>query len=640
MSVQFGKWKFDGKPIKPDELEEVRRVLAPFAPDGEGYICDGSFAVLYRAFHTTEESRKEKQPCVLTSGTIITWDGRLDNREELISDLGNALPNDVADVEIVASAYDRWQAKAFAKLLGDWALSVWDAKNRSLILAKDFAGIRPLFYSIKNDSVTWCTVFDPLVLLADHSFRLNKEYVCGWLGLFPAVHLTPYIGIHSVPPASYVRITENRSETVKYWDFDQAKSLRYARDEDYEEHFRSVFFVSVRRRLRSSSPVLAELSGGMDSSAIVCVADHVAGAPLVHTVSYYDDSEPNWNERPFFTLVEQKRGRSGLHINVGAGPMSPYEPGEDTFSSVPNSELMSREARNAFTAHMASNRYRVLLCGIGGDEVLGGVPTPIPELADLLARGRPLTLAHQLKMWALSRRKPWFWLLGETVKEFFPAFLAAPQHKKPQAWIDAELIRRHRAAFRGYEQRLKIAGPLPSFQENLRTLDGLRRQIGCAAPHRDPVYEVRYPYLDRSLLEFLYSIPRDQLVRPGQRRSLMRRAMTGIVPSEVLARRRKAFVARSPLNAIDQHWSALQSAGGEFLVGAWGLVSLNILAETMMQARNGEEVAVAPLLRLLILEHWLKKVCKLGVISPDSTLARTPPMPLEISAEKFQYERR
>ena len=640
MSVQFGKWKFDGKPIKPDELEEVRRALAPLAPDGEGYICDGSFAVLYRAFHTTEESRKEKQPCVLTSGTIITWDGRLDNREELISDLGNALPNDVADVEIVASAYDRWQAKAFAKLLGDWALSVWDAKNRSLILAKDFAGIRPLFYSIKNDSVTWCTVFDPLVLLADHSFRLNKEYVCGWLGLFPAVHLTPYIGIHSVPPASYVRITENRSETVKYWDFDQAKSLRYARDEDYEEHFRSVFFVSVRRRLRSSSPVLAELSGGMDSSAIVCVADHVAGAPLVHTVSYYDDSEPNWNERPFFTLVEQKRGRSGLHINVGAGPMSPYEPGEDTFSSVPNSELMSREARNAFTAHMASNRYRVLLCGIGGDEVLGGVPTPIPELADLLARGRPLTLAHQLKMWALSRRKPWFWLLGETVKEFFPAFLAAPQHKKPQAWIDAELIRRHRAAFRGYEQRLKIAGPLPSFQENLRTLDGLRRQIGCAAPHRDPVYEVRYPYLDRSLLEFLYSIPRDQLVRPGQRRSLMRRAMTGIVPSEVLARRRKAFVARSPLNAIDQHWSALQSAGGEFLVGAWGLVSLNILAETMMQARNGEEVAVAPLLRLLILEHWLKKVCKLGVISPDSTLARTPPMPLEISAEKFQYERR
>src|SRR5579864_2316326 len=640
MSLQFGKWKFDGKPIKPDELEEVRRVLAPFAPDGEGYICDGSFAVLYRAFHTTEESRKEKQPCVLTSGTIITWDGRLDNREELISDLGNALPNDVADVEIVASAYDRWQAKAFAKLLGDWALSVWDAKNRSLILAKDFAGIRPLFYSIKNDSVTWCTVFDPLVLLADHSFRLNKEYVCGWLGLFPAVHLTPYIGIHSVPPASYVRITENRSETVKYWDFDQAKSLRYARDEDYEEHFRSVFFVSVRRRLRSSSPVLAELSGGMDSSAIVCVADHVAGAPLVRTVSYYDDSEPNWNERPFFTLVEQKRGRSGLHINVGAGPMSPYEPGEDTFSSVPNSELMSRQARNMFTAHMASNRYRVLLCGIGGDEVLGGVPTPIPELADLLARGRPLTLAHQLKMWALSRRKPWFWLFAETVREFFPALLAAPQHKKPQAWLDAELIRRHRAAFRGYEQRLKIAGPLPSFQENLRTLDGLRRQIGCAAPHRDPVYEVRYPYLDRSLLEFLYSIPRDQLVRPGQRRSLMRRAMAGIVPSEVLARRRKAFVARSPLNAIDQHWSALQSAGGEFLVGAWGLVSLNILAETMMQARNGEEVAVAPLLRLLILEHWLKKVCKLGVISPDSTLARTPPMPLEISAEKFQYERR
>jgi asparagine synthetase B (glutamine-hydrolysing) len=81
MSVQFGKCNFDGKPADPQDLEEVRPALAPYGPDGEGYICKDNFAVLYRAFHTTKESRREIQPYVSESGVVLTWDGRLDNRK-------------------------------------------------------------------------------------------------------------------------------------------------------------------------------------------------------------------------------------------------------------------------------------------------------------------------------------------------------------------------------------------------------------------------------------------------------------------------------------------------------------------------------------------------------------------------------
>jgi|SRR6266480_2909100 len=100
------------------------------------------------------------------------------------------------------------------------------------------------------------------------------------------------------------------------------------------------------------------------------------------------------------------------------------------------------------------------------------------------------------------------------------------------------------------DSRLSVFGPRPSFQANLNTLANLRRQINVNNLSKVACFEKRYPYLDRGLLEFVYSIPREQLVRPGQRRSLMRRALVGIVPKEILERRRKAFFVKKPVTRI------------------------------------------------------------------------------------------
>ena len=322
MSVQFGECNFDGKTVNHRDLEEVRPALAPYAPDGEGYICKDNVGIVYRGFQTTTESRHETQPHVSTCGLILTWDGRLDNREELISQVASEVTRESTDVEIVAAAYQRWRTDAFARLIGDWAASIWDPAGRSLVLAKDFLGARQLYYAFQRQRVTWSTVLELLLARAGCQIKLQEEYVAGWLGSFPAPQLTPYAGIQSVPPSCFVRFTPGTHVTTKYWDFNPALRLRYRHDSDYEEHFRHVFSQSVRRRLRAFGPVLAELSGGMDSSSIVCTADCCIGRGdirdvEVDTVSYYDDSEPNWNERPYFTKVEQNRGRIGCHIKIG-----------------------------------------------------------------------------------------------------------------------------------------------------------------------------------------------------------------------------------------------------------------------------------------------------------------------------------
>jgi len=244
------------------------------------------------------------------------------------------------------------------------------------------------------------------------------------------------------------------------------------------------------------------------------------------------------------------------------------------------------------------------------------VPTPTPELEDLLARGHFRTLAHQLKAWALNKRKPWFHLLFEALRRFFPpALVGVPKHKQPAPWLNSGFIKRNRSALQGYETRLKLFGPLPTFQENVSTMQALQRQLACDAWSSDLPREKRYPYLDRGLLEFMYAIPREQLVRPGHRRSLMRRALVGIVPAELLNRKRKAYVARGSLAALSAQWPALIALTENMVSSSLGFVDRKSFLQAVPRARHGEDVPIIALMRTLHIELWLRHLRNNGVLS-------------------------
>jgi asparagine synthase (glutamine-hydrolysing) len=632
MSVQFGRWNFDGKPVDRNYLEKVKAYIAPYGPDDSGSYSNDNISILYHALHTTKESRRETQPHVTASGAILTWDGRLDNRADLIRQLRDVVTIASTDVEIVAAAYEFWGSGCLAMLIGDWALSLRDPHTRSLTLAKDPIGTRHLYYSFDNDQVTWSTTLEPLLLFAGKTFTLCEEYIAGWFSCFPAAHLTPYVGIHSVPPSSSVLLRPGKHTVRKYWNFDPDKRIRYRTDVEYEEHFRSVFAEAVRRRLRSDSPILAELSGGMDSSSIVCMADTIiargaAETPRLDTLSYYNDSEPNWNERPYFTKVEEKRGRTGTHIDVGTQDTFKLEFDNGRFAATPGcGGGRPNEASKQFAVCMVSQGNRVVLSGIGGDEVMGGVPTPTPELEDLLARGHFRSLAHELRVWALNKRKPWFYLLFDAARGFFPpALVGVPKHKRPAPWLNPDFVRRNRAALQGYESRVKLFGALPSFQGNVSTLEALQRQLGCDALPSEPPYEKRYPYLDRGLLEFIYAVTREQLVRPGHRRSLMRRALVGIVPDEVLNRKRKAFAARASRAAISADWATLSDWNLHIVSVSLGIVDFKKFSEALQKARHGQEVRIVTVMRTLGMELWLNGLGRRGILldAPSRRIQRS-----------------
>lgn len=641
MSVQFGKWNLDGQKVEHEYLEKVRAILAPHGPDGFHSCCAGAVGILYGAFHTTDESRRESQPYLCRTGDVLTWVGRLDNRAEFVKSLGRPLANRSPDVSIVAAAYEKWGTKCFAKFIGDWALSVLSPEEHSLILVKDPIGTYPLYYSIGCHQVTWSSLLDPLILLADRTLRLDEEYLAGSLSFLPAAHLTPYAEIHSVPPSAFVVVREGSQTVHRYWDFDPRERIRYRCDAEYEEQFRYVLRTAIERRLRSDRPILAELSGGLDSSSIVCMADRIIAEgeafARLDTVSYYDASEPNLDDHLYFIKVEQSRGRSGRHIDFAGRRFFETLAG-GTFTPFARSHCADRPGRE-FVDCLLSEEHRVVLSGVGGDEVTGGVPTPVPELQDLVARAQWRALAVQLKAWALDRRKPWLHLLLEAVAGFLPLGLTATRaRRRPVPWLNRSFVKRHRAALSGYPSRVKIFGSLPSFQANRNAVETLRRQLACEQPPSAPPYEKRYPFLDRDLLAFLFAIPREQLVRPGQRRSLLRRSLASIVPEEVLLRRRKAFVARAPLAAISCEWARLVPLCERMISASLGMVDQATFSEFLEKARQDRAIPLLPLMRTLYLEIWLRNIAQGGLLyGRGSTLPRgsllAMPRPL-LSAEK------
>ena len=632
MSVQAGIWNFDGRPVDRKLLESLSGSLRQQGPDGESYYVENSIALLYRPFHTTVESRREKQPYTSSRGFILTWDGRLDNREVLMADLRSDLDASPTDIAIFAAAFDRWDTDCFRRIVGDWAVSIWKPEQRELLFAADYMAIRHIFYYLKNDRIWWSTDLSPLVLLSGDKFHIDDDYIAGYFANEPDAHSTPYREIREVPPGQFVRVRNGNVLVERFWRFSPKSRIHYKTDTEYEEHFRNVFRQSVRRRLRSDSPVLAELSGGLDSSSIVCMADAIIAiegeqVPLLDTISYYDDTEPNGDDSVYFPEIEKKRGRVGIHVDgskLGSSAASLRCP---EFRPLPGALGAGQNIGDERAAVMRGGGYRAVLSGIGGDEFMGGVPDPRAHLADLILQFKLIRLAKQLTAWSLVKRGPWIQLLWRSAIDLLPPSLSQyfAKEAKVEPWIRKDFAKRTKLAVRqlGVDEYFGLW--LPTRRSCIAGVLLMASKLAKYTPPVSALEEARYPYLDQNLIEFILSIPASQLLRPGERRSLMRRSLAGIVPQEILSRRTKQVGARTPVLVLEKHWDELRNIYETSLSSDLGYVHEDRFLKVISDARVGKTVPLVRVLWAISLEHWLRDLAGRGLLdapAASSSLAK------------------
>jgi asparagine synthase (glutamine-hydrolysing) len=619
MSEFGGILNFEAEaPINPADMRLLSSALGGDDPENVSVVVDGPFGLCFKSSHTIKKS-DSKQPLVDASGNVFAFDGMLHNSDELrhmLNDLPVRTQLDSSDADFLRRSYLKLGRDCIAQLIGDFALVIWDKQDQTLFLARDHAGARTLYYHRGKDRIVWSSQLEPLLSLVRNTPEIEDQYIAYYLVYSPPPHLTTFKGFLAVQPGHIVSVQRQKFTETRYWGLDTSKEIRYKSDREYEDHYFHEFKNAVKCRMRSDGPVFAELSGGLDSSAVVCMADHLiktGEAPTceLQPVSAVNDLSPKSNELTFIACVEEHIGYTGVHLNESECPLF-IRLSVENASRVFNPMLFCAEYHNSLGRVIKERNGAVLLSGQGGDEINCASCDPTAELCNLLVKLQLPQLHRRIKVWSANQKRAYPKVLWKNV--IIP-MLPSVKHGWGRMTPKIKIPRLMQASFvkKANLSLDKILFNLPNFSMP----SGRDQAVGywsvilnIASGHRRHIsdFHVSYPYLHRPLVEFMQAIPIEQKVRPGQSRSLHRRASASILPDKIVKRKGKGNPTEAICRAINSEWPRLQSLFNNARVYQYGYIDQKEMNPALEMSRNGVNDFLVNVVKIFPLEIWLRSL--------------------------------
>ena len=639
MSGIAGIYNRDGRPADAALLRRMTGAMAHRGPDGAEHWVRGAVALGHCMLHTTPESLLEQQPLTDESGELcLTMDGRLDNRAELRQALeakGLRLRSET-DAELVLRAYECWGEECPARILGDFAFAIWDGRRRQLFCARDILGLKPFYYYFDGRRFLFGSELRQLFEDAAIARQPNE----GMIGEYLANAVTDpeqtlFQGILRLSPAHFLAIQSDKVRKARYWDPDPRREIRHSSDEEYAEHFRELFQEAVRCRLRSHKPVAAYLSGGLDSSSVVSMAQslHQREGPACHGLETFslvfpgmwcDESEYIDDVVGMWKLTSNRRRPRRVDFPYYANSIR---------RSYDCADLPGLAMLDSLKSLARQKGMRVLLNGFGGDEWLTG---SFYHYADLLRRGRIRMLLQQIRsdreyyssaLAAVVFPKQALFRLG--VLPLIPggALRAAKWMLGRDGfpiWIDPGFAKRIRLA-----ERLRWRAPAPKFSSiaqrevyrlgtDIRQSQAYEMEESLASGFH---LEQRSPFLDRRIVEFGLALPQDQLWRREQTKFVLRQALRTHLPDAVRGRLTKAefspIVAGALVPAGDGLVGSLAVEQRGWVDGAQIRAMYGRLKQLHEQGNTGSSPLIGPLFMVFGMELWFRTIFMDATFSPE-----------------------
>lgn len=573
MSGIAGVIRFDGGSVEPGLVEQMTGAMRFRGPDGIRHREEGNLAFGQCLLRTTPESLEEVQPLANEDGSLVlVLDGRVDNRVGLrreLEGLGATL-RDRSDPELVLRSYEAWGRGFLSRIEGDFALVVWDGRARTALCARDRMGNKPLHYHWQGGVLSFASDLCALLALPWVGRNLNEGFLAEVLAdEWHSRDETLWSGIHRLVAAHRMVVGAGGPRVERYWEPDLRPALRFSRESEVVDLYREVLTEEVRRCARSQAPVAFEVSGGLDSSALFCLAARLEDTegPLSPGVQGYTlriDDGSQADELEYARAAGRFAGRPLHEVPPSCLPPEWYSERAASFRDFPgylngamflDLKLLARR-----------NGCRVVVTGEGGDQWLGGERT---YYAETLRAGDWLRFLRLFALDTRSRggRKALSWMLRQGLFPLLP---------RPVGNALRRAVRRFR--------RLPVGrGRCPWLNPRMNRLLELRRESARSAlptrparvgqgrqleilndPFGDHVMEVnerlnaslglegRNPFLSPAVVQLSFSVP-EWMRRRGERNKYLHvKALDGLMPRLVLDRQSKAdfgSVARPQLDA-------------------------------------------------------------------------------------------
>jgi len=605
---------FDNRPVEKQLIQRMTNEMAHRGPDAEGFFMDRELAFGHRRLSIIDLSEDANQPFVDESGRYtIIFNGEIYNYAQIKPSLSDYPFRTHGDTEVILAGYIKWGAKCLTYLRGMYTFAIWDKQDRVLFIARDRLGVKPLYYYKDENQFVFASEIRAIITAEGIQRKLDHTAMAEYFRYqsvgFP---FSPIQNISQMEAGTWMHVKKGKIQSHKYWD--PAKKnfdFEFVHKKDVEQKVRELMLQSVKRRLVSDVPVGAFLSGGIDSSAIVGLMVEAGDvSPNTFNISF-DESE--FDESKYANIIAKKFNTRHIQISLKPNVML-----EEMTNALDAMDSPSGDGINTYVVSKAIHEkgIRVALSGLGGDELFAGYPifsnyirlqqkswiwnTPLIGrnlVGHFIGKGEKKDRVRQLMNLPSQRIENSYPVLRQIVSPATLQKLTNLNWHSSQTLIQQLSAKKEDLARLPYYSQVTAAEYLGYTQQTLlKDTD----QMSMANS-----LEIREPFFDQDLVEFVMSVP-DHFKVPVYPKSLLVESLKPLLPDEIVHRKKQGFLfpwdqwikkeLRSFCEEQIKRMAQRDFIHGDCLLHTWG------------QFLNGDKnIRWTEIWLFVVLNYWMEK---------------------------------
>jgi asparagine synthase (glutamine-hydrolysing) len=610
-----GVYNYRNRENIKDSISSMTDAIRHRGPDAEGLYLNDSVALGHRRLSIIDTSTDGNQPFYNEDKSlVVVFNGEIYNYLELRNELKSSYSfRTESDTEVLLAAYTVWGYACVHKFIGMFAFAIWDSRSCSLLLVRDRLGIKPIYYVQSDGQIAFASEQRALIAGGFANPELNPDRLSEYLA-YQTVHSPNSILKNvSMLPAGHMAILSNGGiEIVEYWNPIKSTQITQDTEEEIKTKIYSLLYSSVELRMRADVPFGAFLSGGIDSSAVVGLMSKIApGRVDTFSVTFYEKEfdESQWSTevaKIFGTRHHEMRVSANDFLNLIPEALDAMDhPGGDG----PNTYVVSKLTREA--------GIKMALSGLGGDELFAGYD--VFKRLKKLESNRWLNLAPQsvrsIAGSVLSGMAPS--VATKKMKEILSLSEVDFAHVYPQSrrvFVEKDLrYLIYQASGSGnvveeicrgiHASNLPLLSKVSMAEMNTYMQNVLLRDADQMSMAR--ALEVRVPFLDHRLVEYVLSVP-DHIKYPSSPKKLLVDSLKGLLPKDITERKKMGFTfpwklwMKNELRSLCEDNLTFLDQSGHFIEGA-------IMHLWNRFLKDDPEITWSRVWHLVVLGYWMKK---------------------------------